>query len=187
MGALENMQEEIIPLVPALLLLGAGLRIDAVAVVAMSAGAAMVGSAFGPTNPFQAGIALKLAQLPPLSGGRAPARDVRRRRRAVDRLDDAVRAIERVQAVQRVQEVQQRFRRFDGSAVHSAPASPDLPSDRTIGARRHLLILALVLAPMAAYVYGALARLGIQRAVGRVHHRRARRGARRRLQPRRGP
>src|SRR5436190_1646529 len=29
----------------------------------------MVGSAFGPTNPFQAGIALKLAQLPPLARG----------------------------------------------------------------------------------------------------------------------
>src|SRR2546429_2488479 len=70
MGALENMQEEIIPLVPALLVLGAGLGLDAVAVVAMSVGAAMVGSAFGPTNPFQAGIALRLAQLPPLSGGR---------------------------------------------------------------------------------------------------------------------
>src|SRR4029079_4532438 len=69
MGALENMQEEIIPLVPVLLVLGTGLGIDAVAVVAMSAGAAMVGSAFGPTNPFQAGIALKLAQLPPFSGG----------------------------------------------------------------------------------------------------------------------
>src|SRR5947199_10463059 len=45
-GALENMQEEIIPLVPALMVLGAGLGVDAVAVVAMSAGAAMVGSAF---------------------------------------------------------------------------------------------------------------------------------------------
>jgi len=72
MGALENMQEEIIPLVPVLLVLGRGLRIDAVAVVAMSAGAAMVGSAFGPTNPFQAGIAMKLAQLPPMSA--APLR-----------------------------------------------------------------------------------------------------------------
>ena len=69
MGALENMQEEIIPLVPVLLVLGAGLGVDAVAVVAMSAGAAIVGSAFGPTNPFQAGIALKLAQLPPFAGG----------------------------------------------------------------------------------------------------------------------
>jgi len=67
MGALENMQEEIIPLVPALLLLGRGLGVDAVTVVAMSTGAAAIGSAFGPTNPFQAGIAMKLAQLPPMS------------------------------------------------------------------------------------------------------------------------
>lgn len=52
MGALENMQEEIIPLVPVLLLLGQGLGVDAVVVVAVSAGAAMIGSAFGPTNPF---------------------------------------------------------------------------------------------------------------------------------------
>jgi uncharacterized ion transporter superfamily protein YfcC len=68
MGALENMQEEIIPLVPALLLLGRGLGVDAISVVAMSTGAAAIGSAFGPTNPFQAGIAMKLAQLPPMSG-----------------------------------------------------------------------------------------------------------------------
>jgi uncharacterized ion transporter superfamily protein YfcC len=69
MGALENMQEEIIPLVPALLLLGRGLGVDAITVVAMSTGAAAIGSAFGPTNPFQAGIAMNLAQLPPMSGG----------------------------------------------------------------------------------------------------------------------
>ncbi len=69
LGALENMQEEIIPLIPVLLVLGRGLGFDPVTVVAMSAGAAMVGSAFGPANPFQAGIALKLAQLPLLSGG----------------------------------------------------------------------------------------------------------------------
>ena len=50
MGALENMQEEIIPLVPVLVALGAGVGVDALVVVAMSAGAAMVGSAFGPTN-----------------------------------------------------------------------------------------------------------------------------------------
>ena len=69
MGALENMGEEIIPLVPVLLLLGAGIGVDAIVVVAISVGAAAVGSAFGPTNPFQAGIAMKLAELPPLSGG----------------------------------------------------------------------------------------------------------------------
>jgi hypothetical protein len=39
--------------------LGAGLG-DPIDVLAMSGGAAMIGSAFGPTNPFQAGIALKL-------------------------------------------------------------------------------------------------------------------------------
>lgn len=66
-GAMENMQEEIIPLAPVLLLLAAGLGYDAVTVAAMSMGAAMVGSAFSPINPFQAGIALKLAQLPLLS------------------------------------------------------------------------------------------------------------------------
>ena len=67
-GALENMQEEIVPLIPVLILLGRGIGVDALTVVAMSAGAAIVGSAFGPTNPFQAGIALKLAELPPLAG-----------------------------------------------------------------------------------------------------------------------
>lgn len=66
-GALENMQEEIIPLVPVLLVLARGLGFDLVTVAAMSAGAAIVGSAFSPINPFQAGIALKVAQLPLLS------------------------------------------------------------------------------------------------------------------------
>jgi uncharacterized ion transporter superfamily protein YfcC len=69
MGALENMQEEIIPLVPVLLALGAGIGVDGVTVVAMSAGAAMIGSAFSPVNPFQAGIALKVMELPALSAG----------------------------------------------------------------------------------------------------------------------
>lgn len=67
-GAMENMQEEIIPLVPVLLVLGRGLGVDAITMIAASVGAAAVGSAFGPSNPFQAGIALKLAQLPLLSG-----------------------------------------------------------------------------------------------------------------------
>ncbi len=71
-GAMENMQEEIIALVPVLLVLGRGLGVDAVTMVAASCGAAAVGAAFGPTNPFQSGIALKLAQLPLLSG--APLR-----------------------------------------------------------------------------------------------------------------
>jgi len=145
MGALENMQEEIIPLVPALLVLGAGLGIDAVAVVAMSAGAAMVGSAFGPTNPFQAGIALKLAQLPPLSG-------------AGLRLAMFVAGF--------VLWTGWTMRYAARTSVRSVPLpwpererrQPDrvegpLQPDSTV---RHILILALGVAPMAAYVYGAL-------------------------------
>lgn len=68
-GALENLQEEVIALVPVLLVLTARLGWPPVVAVAMSAGSAMVGSAFSPVNPFQAGIALKLASLPALSGG----------------------------------------------------------------------------------------------------------------------
>ncbi len=67
-GALENMQEEIIALVPVLLLLTGQLGFDALTAAAMSVGAAAVGSAFSPINPFQVGIAQKLAGLPLLSG-----------------------------------------------------------------------------------------------------------------------
>jgi len=66
-GALENMQEEIIPLVPVLLLLTMRLGFDPLIAAAVSVGAAGVGSAFSPINPFQVGIAQKLAGLPLLS------------------------------------------------------------------------------------------------------------------------
>jgi len=69
MGGLENMQEEIIALVPVLLVLARGIGVDALTAVAISAGSAMAGSAFSPINPFQAGIALKLAELSPAAGG----------------------------------------------------------------------------------------------------------------------
>ena len=66
-GALENLQEEIIPLVPVLLLLTMRLGFDPLVAAAVSVGAAGVGSAFSPINPFQVGIAQKLAGLPLLS------------------------------------------------------------------------------------------------------------------------
>jgi uncharacterized ion transporter superfamily protein YfcC len=135
MGALENMEEEIIPLIPGLLLLGAGLGIDPVAVVAMSAGAAMVGSAFGPTNPFQAGIAMKLAQVPPLEGG-------------------LLRLGMFVVAVVAWVVFTMRFAQRTRTAV---PAAPALDKERLDA--RHALVLASVLLPMTIYVYGAL-RLG---------------------------
>jgi uncharacterized ion transporter superfamily protein YfcC len=67
-GALEHMQEEIIALVPVLLLLTRRFGYDPLVAVAMSIGAAAVGAAFSPIDPFQVGIAQQLAHLPLLSG-----------------------------------------------------------------------------------------------------------------------
>src|SRR5262245_51765692 len=67
-GALENMQEEVIALVPVLLVLTRRLGFEATTAVSMNIGAAAVGAAFSPINPFQVGIAQKLAEIPILSG-----------------------------------------------------------------------------------------------------------------------
>ncbi|WP_201982430.1 YfcC family protein [Hymenobacter rubidus] len=69
MGALENMGEEIVPLVPVLLVLMRRLGYPVITAVAASLGAAIVGAAFSPINPFQVVIAQQLAQLPFFSGG----------------------------------------------------------------------------------------------------------------------
>ena len=66
-GALENMAEEIIALVPVLMLVTRRLGFDAITGVAMSIGAAAIGAAFSPINPFQVQIAQKVAGLPLLS------------------------------------------------------------------------------------------------------------------------
>jgi uncharacterized ion transporter superfamily protein YfcC len=132
MGALENMQEEIIPLVPVLLLLGRGLGIDAVAVVGMSAGAAMIGSAFGPTNPFQAAIAMKLAQLPAGQGF-------------------ALRTAMFVGALVLWIAWTMRYAARTRSEIATIDA---VAGERVSG--KDVGILLLVIAPMAAYVYGSL-------------------------------
>lgn len=67
-GAFENMQEEIIGLAPVLVLLAGRLGFNAVTAVAMSLGAAVVGSAFSPINPFQVAIAQQAADVPLFSG-----------------------------------------------------------------------------------------------------------------------
>jgi uncharacterized ion transporter superfamily protein YfcC len=72
LGALENMHEEIVALVPVLLVLSRGLGFGAITALGLSVGAAVVGAAFGPTNPFQTGVALKVAGLPAMS--QAPLR-----------------------------------------------------------------------------------------------------------------
>ncbi len=138
MGALENMQEEIIPLVPVLMALGVGIGVDGITVVAMSAGAAMVGSAFGPTNPFQAGIALKLAQLPPFGRGGL-------------RLAMLIAGLAIWIAWTMWHGA--RVRRVAPQVVDDVRRKSDAP---TSGGTRNALVMAVVLAPMAAYVYGAL-------------------------------
>jgi len=67
-GVLIQMQEELIAFVPVLLLLTRRLGFNALTAVAVSAGASAVGAAFSFINPFQVGIAQKVAQLPLLSG-----------------------------------------------------------------------------------------------------------------------
>ena len=66
-GMLINMQEEFIALIPALLVLTRRMGYDPLVAVAVSVGSAAVGASFSPINPFQVGIAQKLAQLPLLS------------------------------------------------------------------------------------------------------------------------
>lgn len=135
MGALENMQEEIIPLVPVLLLLGRGLGINAIAVVGMSAGAAMIGSAFGPTNPFQAGIAMKLAQLPPTQAG-------------VLRLGMFVVAVALWIAWT------MRYASTTRTALPTETTDTEPPARVST---KDILIFLLVVSPMAAYIYGSIA------------------------------
>ncbi len=66
-GAAEQMHEEFIALMPVLVVLSRNLGFGAITALAMSMGAAMVGAAFGPTNPFGTGAALKAAELAPMS------------------------------------------------------------------------------------------------------------------------
>lgn len=67
-GFIEGMSEEILAFIPILLLLVSRLGYDRLTAVAMSLGAAIVGSAMSAINPFTVGIGQTIAQLPLLSG-----------------------------------------------------------------------------------------------------------------------
>ena len=67
-GALEGLQEEIIPLIPILLVLTKKLGYKPMVMVGISYGAAVIGSTFSPLNPFGTVIAQKIAAVPFLSG-----------------------------------------------------------------------------------------------------------------------
>ena len=67
-GAVEGMWEEVIAMMPVLMALSRGVGFDGLTAVSMSLGAAGIGSAFSPMNPFGVGIAQRFAEVPLLSG-----------------------------------------------------------------------------------------------------------------------
>lgn len=167
-GVLQGMQEEVIALVPVLILLVGRFGYDALVAVAMSLGAAVVGGAFSPLNPFGVGIAQKVAELPLLSGAGFRVaflavalalwiawtmRYARRTRVAVE----GVAAEATVAAAE------------PGGAPPASQSAPVAPADRhhspaagahpPLSAARTAAILLLVLAAFAIYVHGAI-RLG---------------------------
>lgn len=68
-GALEGMEEEVIPLIPVLTMLMRRLGYNALVMVASSYGCTVIGASFSPLNPFGAVTAQKIAGLPFLSAG----------------------------------------------------------------------------------------------------------------------
>ncbi len=134
LGALVNLHEEIIALVPVLVVLSRGLGFGAITALAMSIGAAVVGAAFGPTNPFAAGIAQQFADVPPLTGFGS-------------RLGLTVGAVT-VWILWTLSQTKHDDVRPDVEAGDSQPAT-----------RRDALMLGLALLPFVPYVLGTL-RLG---------------------------
>jgi uncharacterized ion transporter superfamily protein YfcC len=67
-GAAISMQEEIIPMVPVLVILASKLRYDLRSILAITLGSSLVGAAFSPINPFVALLAQKVAEVEPFSG-----------------------------------------------------------------------------------------------------------------------
>ncbi len=131
MGGLDNMHEEIIALVPVMILLSRGLGFGRITALAMSVGSAVVGSAFGPTNPFQTGVALRMAGLPAMT-------------HPVLRFSLFAVAIAAWIAWTIL-----KTDRADAAAADAAPVAR--------ATTRDAVLLALTLVPFVPYVYGVLA------------------------------
>jgi uncharacterized ion transporter superfamily protein YfcC len=136
-GALEHMSEEIIALIPVILVLTRSLGMNAVTAVAMSLGAASVGAAFSPIDPFLVGIAQKVAGLPLLSG-------------ALFRMAFLVPAL--------ALWIWGTMRYAARTRTAAAPEETALEPSTQLGPR-HGFVLMLVVAAFAFFVYGVL-RLG---------------------------
>ena len=131
LGALVNTLEEIVAVVPVLLLLSRRIGFGAVTAVAMSVGAATVGAAFGPTNPFAAGIALRYAELPALTTG-------------------GLRLVMLLAAVT-------LWIWWTLSQAKNDDVRPDVGEEvHEAATKRDVLMLLIVLTPFAIYVYGLL-------------------------------
>lgn len=68
-GALNGLQEEIIAMVPLLMILSRKVGYTPIAGVAIALGSALIGGAFGPSNPFSVLITQNFAEVPLFSGG----------------------------------------------------------------------------------------------------------------------
>jgi uncharacterized ion transporter superfamily protein YfcC len=68
-GATEGMEEEVIPLIPAVLVFTGSLGYSPLVAVGVSYGSAVIGASFSPINPFGAVIAQKVAEVTFLSNG----------------------------------------------------------------------------------------------------------------------
>lgn len=68
MGNLSGFSEEVIAMVPLLMILGIKINYSKIAIIAICFGSAIIGGSFGPTNPFGVVIAQKVAEVPVFSG-----------------------------------------------------------------------------------------------------------------------
>jgi uncharacterized ion transporter superfamily protein YfcC len=68
MGNLSGFQEEVIAMVPLLMILANKINYSKIAIIAICYGSAIIGGSFGPTNPFGVVIAQKVAEVPVFSG-----------------------------------------------------------------------------------------------------------------------
>lgn len=134
-GVLYNMHEEIVALVPVLLILSRRLGYSPVVALAVSIGAAVVGSAFSPMNPFQVGIAQQIAELPLLSGG-------------------GFRVVLLLLAMALWIGATLRF----AAATRTDPGRLGADADTAPATRRDALVTAIVLGSFAFLVWGILAR-----------------------------
>jgi uncharacterized ion transporter superfamily protein YfcC len=131
-GATENMAEEIVALVPVLLVLAARVGFTPLVVVAMSAGAASVAAAFSPMNLFQVVIAQGVADLPTYSGW-------------------AFRSVFLLLALGLWVGMTMRY----AARTRTAQAAPASADDRTLQGRDGL-VLSLVAATFAIVVWGLM-------------------------------